>query len=307
MPAALVQVALFVLPSPRRCVLMAKRKGATPSGTPPPRTCPKCGAALEPQAEGKTTCEYCGASLDVDGPGEVKSTDPLAELYERGREAFARQDFAAAYESFDRITDEHPGEHEAWLEKGLAGAYQELTEKGRVDADELLLRLEKALELYRGDDREAFERKAADRLGAAALELYDHAIQRGADNEANVKGLLELLYFWETSGSDEVAAWNGIVRLAEETATPEGKRPLAHVAEKYRKKLRDKTAADAKAAAEAKAKAKAKAKGAAPGEEVAAPKAKSGRTALIVIGIIVGIAILCVICCVILAIIGSVS
>lgn len=290
---------------------MPKRKGATPSGTPPPRTCPKCGAALEPQAEGKTTCVYCGASLDADGPGEVKPTDPLAELYERGREAFARGDFAAAYESFDRITDEHPDEYEAWLEKGLAGAYQELTEKGRVDADELLLRLEKALELYRGDGREAFERKAADRLGAAALELYDHAIQRGADNEANVKGLLELLYFWETSGSDEVAARNGIVRLAEETATPEGTRPLAHVAEKYKKKIRDKAAADVKAAAEAEAKAKAKAKaeakGGAPEEKAAAPRRKSGRTALIVIAIVGVIAVLCMTCFLFFYILGSVS
>jgi hypothetical protein len=307
MPAAWVQVALFVLPSPRRCVLMPKRKGATPSGAPPPRTCPKCGAALEPQAEGKTTCAYCGASLDADGPGEVKPTDPLAELYERGRDAFARQDFAAAYENFDRITDEYPDEHEAWLEKGLAGAYRELMEEGRVDADELLLRLEKALEVYRGDDRKAFERKAADRLGAAALELYDHAIQRGADNEANVKGLLELLYFWETSGSDEVAAWNGIVRLAEETATPEGTRPFAHVAEKYKKKLRDKAAADAKAAAEAKAKAKAEAKGEKPEEKAAEPRRKSGRTALIVIAIVGVIAVLCMTCFLFFYILGSAS
>jgi hypothetical protein len=307
MPAALVQVALFVLPSPRRCVLMPKRKGATPSGAPPPRTCPKCGAALEPQAEGKTTCEYCGASLDVDGPGEVKPTDPLAELYERGRKAFARQDFAAAYESFDRITDEHPNEHEAWLEKGLAGAYRELIEEGRVDADELLLRLEKALELYRGDDREAFERKAADRLGAAGLELYDHAIQRGADNEANVKGLLELLYFWETSGSNKAAAWNGIVRLAEETATPEGGRPFAAVAEKYKKIIRKKADADAKRAAEAKAKAKAKAKGEAPEEKAAAPSRKSGRTALIVVAIVGVIAVLCMTCFLFFYILGSAS
>jgi uncharacterized Zn finger protein (UPF0148 family) len=284
---------------------MPKRKDTPPPGT--PRTCPRCGAALEPAAEGKTTCAYCGASLDVDGPAEATPTDPLTELYESGRDAFARGDYAAAYESFDRITDKYPDEHEAWLEKGLAGAYQELTEKGRVDADELLLRLEKALELCRGKGREAFERKAADRLGAAALELYDHAVQRGADNEANVKGLLELLYFWEASGSDEVAAWNGIVRLADETATPEGTRPLAHVAEKYKKKLRAKAAADAKAAAEAKAKAKAKAKGAAPDEKAAAPSRKSGRTALIVVGIVAGVAVLCVICFVIFAVIASVS
>lgn len=285
---------------------MPKNKDVTPAGQLPPRTCPKCGAALEPQA-GKATCEYCGASLDADGPGEVKPTDPLAELYERGREAFARQDFAAAYECFDRITDEHPDEYEAWLEKGLAGAYRELVEEGRVDADELLLRLEKALEVYRGDDRKAFERKAADRLGAAALELYDRAIQRGADDEANVKGLLELLYFWETSGSDEVAAWNGVVRLAEETATPEGTRPFARVAEKYRKKLREKVEAEANAAAEAKAKAETEAKGEVPEEKAAAPRRKSGRTALIVVAIVGGVAVLCVLCFVALAIIGSVN
>jgi len=275
--------------------------------TTPPRPCPKCGAALEPQAEGKVTCEYCGASLDADGPGGAKPADPLAELYERGREAFARGDYAAAYETFDRITDEHPDEHEAWLEKGLAGAYQELTEEGRVDADELLLRLEKALELYRGEGREAFERKAADRLGAAALELYDHAVQRGADDEANVKGLLDLLFFWETSGSDEAAAWNGIVRLAEETATPEGTRPLAHVAEKYQKKIREKAEAEARAATEAGAKAAAEAKGEAPEEKAAPSRRKSGRTALTVVGIVAGIAVLCVLCFVILAVIVSVS
>ncbi len=286
---------------------MPKDKDVTSAGQPTPRTCPKCGGELEPPTEGKFTCQYCGASLDADGAGEGKPADPIAELYERGREAFARLDYAAAYESFDRITDEHADEYEAWLEKGVAGAYKELMEEDRVDADELLLRVEKALEVYRGDDREAFERKAADRLGAAALDLYDHAVQRGADGEANVKGLLDLLFFWETSGSDEVAAWNGVVRLAEETATPEGKRPFAHVAEKYKKKIREKVEAEAKAAAEAKAKAEAEAKGEAPEEKAAAPRRKSGRTAAIVIGIIVGIAILCVICCVTLYIIGSVS
>lgn len=284
---------------------MPKRKDTPPPDT--PRTCPHCGAALEPAAKGETTCAYCGASLDVDGPGEVKPTDPLAALYERGRAAFARQDFAAAYETFDRITDDYPKEHEAWLEKGLAGAYRELVEEGRVDADELMLRLEKALELRRGKGRAAFEQKAADRLGAAALELYDHAVQRGADNEANVKGLLELLYFWETSGSDKVAAWNGIVRLAEETATPEGGRPFAAVAEKYKKIIRKKAEADAKRAAKPKAKAEAKAKGEAPAEKAAEPSRKSGRTAAIVIGIIVGVVIICVVCCVILAIIGYLS
>lgn len=284
---------------------MPKRKDAPSPDT--PRTCPQCGAALEPAAEGAATCAYCGASLDVGGSGEIKPTDPLAELYERGREALARGDYAAACESFDRITDEHPDEHEAWLEKGLAGAYRELTEEGRVDADELLLRLEKALEVYRGDDRKAFERKAADRLGAAALDLYDHAVQRGADGEANVKGLLDLLFLWEVSGSDEVAAWNGVVRLAEETATPEGTRPFAGVAEKYRKKLREKAEAEAKAAAEAKARAEAEAKGEAPEEKAAAPGRKSGRTVWIVIGIVAAIAVLCVLCFVVLAIIGSLS
>lgn len=286
---------------------MPKDKDATSAGQPPPRTCPKCGGELEPPTEDKVTCRYCGASFDADGLGEETPADPIAELYERGRAAFARMDYAAAYESFDRITDNYPNEYEARLEKGVAGVYKELMEEGRVDAYELLLRLEKALELYRGDDREAFERRAADRLGAAALDLYDHAVQRGADGEANVKGLLELLFFWETSGSDEVAAWNGIVRLAEETATPEGKRPFARVAEKYRKKLREKVEAEAKAAAEAKAKAAAEAKGEVPEEKAAAPRRKSGRAVWIVIAIVGGIAVLCVLCFVALAIISSVS
>lgn len=286
---------------------MPKDKDATSAGQPPPLTCPKCGGELEPPTEDKVTCRYCGASFDADGLGEETPADPIAELYERGRAAFARLDYAAAYESFDRITDNYPNEYQARLEKGVAGAYKELMEEGRVDAYELLLRLEKALELYRGDDREAFERRAADRLGAVALDLYDNAVQRGADGEANVKGLLDLLFFWETSGSDEVAAWNGIVRLAEETATPEGKRPFAHVAEKYRKKLREKVEAEAKAAAEAKAKAEAEAKGEVPEEKAAAPRRKSRRAVWTVIAIVGGIAVLCVLCFVALVIIGSVS
>jgi uncharacterized Zn finger protein (UPF0148 family) len=275
--------------------------------SPLPATCPKCGGALGAPAEGKVTCAYCGATVDVGASGEAKAVDAKEDLYERGREALARGDFAAAYESFDRITDEYPDEHEAWLEKGLAGAYRELMEEGRVDADELLMRLEKALEVYRGDDRKAFERKAADRLGAAALDLYDHAVQRGADGEANVKGLLELLFFWEVSGSDEVAAWNGIVRLAEETATPEGTRPFAHVAEKYKKKLRDKAEAEAKAEAETKKAAEGPAAAAAVPEAAAAPKGKSGRTAAIVIAIVVVVVILLFTCCAFFYIIGSAS
>ncbi len=286
---------------------MPKDKDVTSAGQSTPLTCPKCGGELEPPTEDKVTCRYCGASFDADGLGDGTPVDPIAELYERGRAAFARLDYAAAYESFDRITDKHPNEYEAWLEKGVAGAYKELMEEERVDADELLLRLEKALELYRGDEREAFERKAADRLGAVALDLYDHAVQRGADGEANVTGLLDLLFFWETSGSDEVAAWNAVVRLAEETATPEGKRPLAHVAEKYTKKIREKVEAEAKAAAEAKAKAAAEAKGEVPEEKAAAPRRKSGRAVWIVIAIVGGIAVLCVLCFVALAIIGSVG
>ncbi|MEE9457448.1 MAG: hypothetical protein V3W11_09900 [bacterium] len=286
---------------------MPKDKDVTSAGQPPPLTCPKCGGELEPPTEDKVTCRYCGATFDADGLGDGTPADPIAELYERGRAAFARLDYAAAYESFDRITDKYPNEYEAWLEKGVAGVYKELMEEERVDADELLLRLEKALELYRGDDREAFERKAADRLGAVALDLYDNAVQRGADGEANVKGLLDLLFFWETSGSDEVAAWNAVVRLADETATPEGKRPLAHVAEKYKKKIREKVEAEAKAAAEAKTKAAAEAKGEVPEEKAAAPRRKSSRAVWIVIAIVGGIAVLCVLCFVALVIIGSVG
>jgi uncharacterized Zn finger protein (UPF0148 family) len=271
--------------------------------SPPPQTCPKCGGALGAPAEGKVTCEYCGATIDVDDPGGAKRVDAKEELYERGREALARGDYAAAYESFDSITDEYPDEHEAWLEKGVAAAFTELRESGRVGADETLLRVEKALEVYRGDRREEFEREAADRVGEVALELYDEAVQRGAATEANVKGLLDLLFLWETSGSDKAAAWNGIVRLAEQTATPEGTRPFAAVAEKYRTKIRKKAEARAKAAAEAKAKEEAPAK--AVEEKAAAPKARSGRTAAIIIAIVVVVVILLFTCCAFFYIIGS--
>ena len=269
-----------------------------------PLTCPKCGGALGAPTEGKVTCEYCGASFDADSLREGKATTTKEDLYERGRQALVRADYAAAYESFDRITDKYPDEYEAWLEKGVAGARRELAEDARVDADETLLRLEKALELYRGDDREAFERSAADHLGAVALELYDEAIQRGAATEANVKGLLDFLFFWETSGSDEVAAWNAIVRLAEQTATPEGTRPFAHVAEKYKKKIREKAAAEARAAAEAKAAAEAPPPAEAPEEKTKPAKGKSGRTALIVIAIVGVIAVLCMTCCLFFYILG---
>jgi uncharacterized Zn finger protein (UPF0148 family) len=270
-----------------------------------PSLCPKCGGALGAPAEGKTTCAYCGATVGVDASGEAKAVDAKEELYERGREALARGDYAAAYESFDRITDEYSDEYEAWLEKGVAGAFRELREKGRVGADETLLRVEKALEVYRGEDREKFERKAADRVGEVALELYDEAVQRGAATEANVKGLLDLLFFWETSGSAEVAAWNGIVRLAEQTATPEGTRPFAAVAEKYKRKIREKAEAEAKAAAEAKKAAEAPAEAAAPEEAVAAPRAKSGRTAAIIIAIVVVAIVLLLSCCAFFYILGS--
>jgi uncharacterized Zn finger protein (UPF0148 family) len=273
--------------------------------SPPPLTCPKCGGALGAPAEGKITCEYCGATMDVDASGEAKPVDAKEGLYERGREALARGDYAAAYEDYDRITDEYPDEYEAWLEKGIAGAFRELREDGRVGADETLLRVEKALEVYRGDRREEFEREAADRVGEAALELYDEAVQRGAATEANAKGLLDLLFFWETSGSDETAAWDGIVRLAEQTATPEGTRPFAAVAEKYRKIIRAKAEAEAKAAAESKKAAEAPAAAAAPEEAVAAPKSKSGRTAAIIITIVVVVVILLFTCCAFFYIIGS--
>lgn len=284
---------------------MPKGKNATPPDATPPRTCPQCGAVLEPQAEGEVKCAYCGASLDADGPGDPAPVDSVAELYRRGRDAFARQDFVAAYDSYDRITDKHPDECEAWLEKGVAGGYKELSEKGRVDADETLLRAEKALEVYRGEGREAFERQVADRLGTAALDLYDRAVQRGAATEANVQGLLDLLYFWETSGSDKAAAWNGIVKLAEQTATPEGTRPFAAVAEKYRGKIRAQAEAEAKA--KAKAEAPAEEKAGAPAEKAPAPRRKSGRVAAIIIAVVAGIAVLCVLCFVTFYIIGSVS
>jgi hypothetical protein len=254
-------------------------------------------------------CPYCGASFgadDLNGPNAPEPEEPAAELYRRGREAFAQRDYARAYESFDRITDTAPEEYEAWLEKGIAGAFRELAEEGRLDADEALLRVEKALEKYRGDDREGFEKATADRLGAAALDLYEEAIQRGADNEATVQGVLDLLFFWETSGSEEVTAWKAIIRVAEQTATPEGKRPFAAVSSRYKEKIRKKEEAEAKAKAEAEAKAKAEAAGEKV-EVAAAPARKSGRTAAIIIGIVAGIAILCVLCFVALAVIGAVS
>lgn len=275
--------------------------------SPLPATCPKCGGALGAPVEGKVTCVYCGATVDVGAGGEAKAVDAKEDLYERGREALARGDFAAAYESFDRITDEYSDEYEAWLEKGVAGAFRELREKGSVGADEMLLRVEKALEVYRGERREEFEREAADRVGKAALQLYDEAVQRGAATEANVKGLLDLLFFWETSGSDEVAAWNGIVRLAEQTATPEGTRPFTHVAEKYRGIIRAKAEAKAKAEAEAKVAAEAPDLTEVPGEAAAAPRGKSGRVAAIVIAIVVVVVILLFTCCAFFYILGSTS
>jgi len=282
---------------------------SAPPPAPAPQTCPQCGGELGPAAEGKAACPYCGASFGADDLGGPKAPEPEEspeELYRRGREAFAQQDYARAYESFDRITDAAPEEYEAWLEKGLAGAFRELAEEGRLDADEALLRVQKALEKYRGDNQEKFEKWAADRVGAAALDLYEEAIQRGADNQATVQGILDLLFFWETSGSEETAAWKAIVRVAEQTSTPEGTRPFDAVATRYKEKIRKHEEAEVKAKAEAESKAKAEA----AGEEVevaAAPSRKSGRTAAIIIGIVAGVAILCVLCFVILAIIGSVS
>ncbi|MGD8719277.1 MAG: hypothetical protein PVH29_10700 [Candidatus Zixiibacteriota bacterium] len=274
-----------------------------------PSLCPKCGAALGPADAGKVTCEYCGATLRPEEVKAEEAADSIDDLYERGRAALARRDYSQAYEYFDRITDRIPTEADAWLDKGIAGAYKGLVEDEVVKADEALLRLEKALEVYAGDDRETFERNAANRMGAAAVALYIEADRRGLVNEVNVRGILDLLIFWEASGSAKTAAWEKIIQIAAEFQTPEGGRPYAAEAEKYAEILKKKKEADARRARE-KAEAEAEAAApAAPAEEkpepVKAPSGKGKKTALIIGIIVVAVVVICILCCVMLAIFGS--
>jgi len=213
--------------------------------------CPKCGGVLGAAEKGAYTCEYCGTSFL---PSEIfggKAVD-LRKFYERALEAVEEGDYGRANEYFERILETDASEYQAWVGKGIAGAYARLSENQVLEAGEVLSCVDMALEHYDGDDREAFERQLADRLGALAVDLFDRATKEGANDERNMRALLDLLAYWEEKGTDELECWIATVAVAEKQAVPPKARrepgvtyltfdyPFREVAEEYAGKIRAK-------------------------------------------------------------------
>ena len=213
-------------------------------------SCPKCGGRLGAPEKGTYTCEYCGTSFL---PAEVfggKGVD-LQKFYERALEAVDDGDYGRANEYFERILETDAAEYQAWTGKGIVGAYARLSESQVLEAGEVLSCVDMALEHYDGEAA-PFETQLADRVGALAVDLFGRVTKEGANDEKNLRALLDLLTFWEEKGTAERECWLATVAVAEKQAVPpKGKRkpgvtyltfdyPFRAVAEEYAAKIRAK-------------------------------------------------------------------
>jgi hypothetical protein len=231
--------------------------------------CPKCGGVLGAPEKGVYTCEYCGTSFMARELMAGKSVD-LRKFYERALEAVEEDDYGRANEYFERILETDASEYQAWVGKGIAGAYARLSENQVLEAGEVLSCVDMALEHYDGDDREAFEHQLADRLGALAVDLFGRVVNEGANDEKNLRALLDLLAYWEAKGTNELECWIAAVAVAEKQAVPPKARrkpgvtyltfdyPFKNVAEEYAAKIRAKYDSEYTTAFERRAETKAR-------------------------------------------------
>ncbi len=229
---------------------MAKKSNLESEALLVPARCPKCGGELGKTPAGRLECRYCGTSFLA---GEVfggKAVD-LQKFYERALAAVEEGDYGRAAEYFERILETDAGEYQAWVGKGVAGAYARLSESQVLEAGEVLSCVDMALERYDGDAA-AFEKQLADRVGALAVDLFDRVTKEGANDEKNLRALLDLLAYWEEKGTNELECWLATVAVAEKQAVPpKSKRrpgvtyltfdyPFGDVAEEYAGKVRAK-------------------------------------------------------------------
>jgi len=216
-----------------------------------PARCPRCGGELAATAAGGFSCRYCGTDfLRADvlaGKGE-----DLRGFYQRAFTAFEDGDVDLAYGYFGRIVEINPREYEAWVGKGLAGLYKGFGADLLISAGELFSCLDAALRYYAGVDAAAFQKNLANRVGAAATDLYGRVMAAKANELTNLQALLRLLKYWEERGSEEEACWRATAAVAGEPAVPPkaerepntiylwGKRPFVNIAREYADKVRAK-------------------------------------------------------------------
>ncbi|MEE9457447.1 MAG: hypothetical protein V3W11_09895 [bacterium] len=230
---------------------MVKDTNFTPGELLAASRCPKCGGALGAPEGGNYTCEYCGTTFL---PRELvggKSID-LREFYGEAIAAVEEGNYGQAYEYFNRIIETDAAEYQAWAGKGIAGAYAKLSDDQQFEPGEIFSCVDMALAYYDAEDKELFGKSLADRLGALAVDLFDRVMEEQVNDQKNLSGLLDLLYYWEENGTEELESWIAIVAVAEKPAVPpKAKRkpgvtyltfdyPFKNVAKKYTRKIRAK-------------------------------------------------------------------
>jgi len=258
--------------------------------------CPKCGGPLDAAETGRLTCAYCGTTLLAREVFGAKPVD-LRKFYERAMEAVEAGSYGQAYEYFDRILETDASEYQAWVGKGVAGAYAKLANDQQFEAGEVLSCIDMALEHFDGDDAAAFQRQLADRVGALAVDLLGRVMAANANDEKNLAGLLDLLHYWEAHGTEEMPSWIAIVEVAEKEAIPPKARrepgarymsfeyPFRKVAHEYANKIRAKYDSEFTNVFE---------RGAAAQKEITKSLKKLGTVVLIVVAAVIGLGIITV-------------
>jgi hypothetical protein len=268
--------------------------------------CPKCGGVLDTAEKGAYTCEYCGTSFLARELVAGKPVD-LRKFYEQALAAVEEADYGRAYEYFNRILETDAAEYQAWVGKGIAGAYTRLSENQALEAGEVLSCVDMALEYYGADDGAAFQKTLGDRVGALAVDLFGRVMEDQVNDEKNLRGVLELLYYWEEKGTDELESWITIVAVAEKPAVPpKAKRspgvtyltfdyPFRKVAKEYADKIRKKYDAEFTTVFERGTEAQA---------EITRGFKSFGKILIIALGVAVGLGVLFVLVLIILAALG---
>lgn len=268
--------------------------------------CPKCGGVLRAAERGAYACEYCGTSFMARELAAGKSVD-LRKFYEQALAAVEEGDYGRAYEYFERILETDAAEYQAWVGKGIAGAYARLSDNQQLETGEVLSCADMALEYYDGDDKAAFQKTLGDRVGALAVDLFGRVMEEQVNDEKNLRGVLELLYYWATRGTDELESWITVVAVAEKPAVPpKAKRkpgvtyltfdyPFRNVAKEYAGKVRKKYDAEFTTVFEQGAEAQA---------EIVKGFKRFGNILIIGLGVAVGLGVLFVLVIIILAALG---
>jgi hypothetical protein len=268
--------------------------------------CPKCGGVLRAAEKGAYACEYCGTSFLARELVAGKSVD-LRKFYEQALAAVEEGDYGRAYEYFNRILETDAAEYQAWVGKGIAGAYARLSDNQQLETGEVLSCVDMALEYYDADDKAAFQKTLGDRVGALAVDLFGRVMEDQVNDEKNLRGVLELLYYWETKGTEELESWLAIVAVAEKPSVPpKAKRspgvtyltfdyPFRKVAKEYADKIRKKYDAEFTTVFEQGAEAQA---------EIVRSFKRFGKILIIALGVAVGLGVLFVLVLIILAALG---